>query len=1463
MKTIEELFSDLRKKRQEEFNGIQNSFALDGIWDNVVEKYSEKAHFIYEVLQNADDVGATWAKFELYQDCLVFRHNGTIHFNITPSNSEKEDYKQGRLGSLNAITATSKSTKTENSIGKFGVGFKAVFRYTKTPRIYDKDIWFAIHDYIVPERLSEDFPGRNEETVFVFPFDREPSADAVYVVPDTATCYAEIKNRLEKLKMPTLFLSTLSKVEFVCKTGSSQDGPSCGDDSSGEYSIDEDIISRKTFNADETRPRTTVKILHNKKILNGGEKFNDNLVMFSRGAAPSKKCCLCFKLDADGKIAPLNGFDAFCFFPTQHHTGLPFLVHAPFQLNDAREMLCEDSEHNRTLVDDLRNLFADSFVYLERIWKITNHRYYDDGLLDLLPLHRNETQPVKEFESFFINESANPAILKPDHPILRAFQTESVLPTGDGYTAKAHANFAETAWIIDAFPTTALRILLDDENADWAFPSTRKDKSGSADKGKSSFVEQTVCRTVDSTFIRKRLSEEIIRNCYNRLGENWLWRLHGTINDVKENVEEKKKFCQCPIFLNSNNNVCSALNADGHNILFLPSETTGEPVSGFMTVLPSSVKDTSSPTAKLLKTCNATCPTKRDAVLSEVRYLLETELEEPDHLLAFQVIVADLGDLSSKDRATVISELKRCKFYGKKSNNDVCLLESSEIYFREDNLVRYFSACSEVGFLDLDKYKQALGEQHADEVESLFLELGVERLPRKKDITYTSTDKFDQEYKSRDWKKNEQSYKTEEWIEEEFDGMLAAINFLDKVQLNNGVKETCIAVWQVLVKLVHKYGENGFLNEGKHHYYRKGKWYNDTEPAPSYLLHRLRTAKWLLSKYGQQLVSAQETNVQSVLDVYAGNTPQEVALRRIIGLKDNAETRLMSELMKLNPKWASALDQIIKRDKETVGDVGTGRDATVETGRAVNQDEGLDPAEVEIDRHQWPLGTGPDVRGPFDRIPQGTVSWVSEVEPFIKGDVTIAGTQIRRAKLRIPPYQRRFAWKEHDVRLLCRDLLKTNGAGHYHLGTIILHRNEAGVEEIWDVVDGQQRLTNIMAILKAPVFDSNLTENGTIRIKKFSRRDYEMVKSVLEEYGESDKETIKNRLKSCTLAFVAVKDIAEAFQLFGTQNGRGKPLTPVNLLKAYHYREMNADFEQWKKERKNKVTGDTTEEQFKKDFDREVRFNIEKSWESANGEDASTASCDGKLLSHVFGEYLFRIRNWNHGKFPTESFGNRDIGEFKGVTIRPKEDQNWQLPLQNCAVLRKEVKTTEDSFIARRGREPAGFMPFMSICQTIVNGEDFFHYAETYATAYKHVFKENTVPEFSEFYTTNCSPSQHNKGGAMYARHIFEALCLFCYDLFGGEGLKACYQALFCCAYFERVSQARVLYRKCGATFAPRAIEVMSRNFTIEDVRQGLNDLASEAKTEIRKSGYLENLDQSQLTAGQKMQKAACKIIFG
>lgn len=54
-------------------------------------------------------------------------------------------------------------------IGKFGVGFKAVFQYTTTPAIYDKPFCFKIEDYIVPTKLNDTTLQREGKTVFVIP----------------------------------------------------------------------------------------------------------------------------------------------------------------------------------------------------------------------------------------------------------------------------------------------------------------------------------------------------------------------------------------------------------------------------------------------------------------------------------------------------------------------------------------------------------------------------------------------------------------------------------------------------------------------------------------------------------------------------------------------------------------------------------------------------------------------------------------------------------------------------------------------------------------------------------------------------------------------------------------------------------------------------------------------------------------------------------------------------------------------------------------------------------------------------------------------------------------------------------------------------------------------------------------------------------------------------------------------
>ena len=65
---------------QEQIADVLDRRAVRGYKDSVVEKYSDQAHFIYELLQNADDALATSARFVLEKDQLIFAHNGKRHF---------------------------------------------------------------------------------------------------------------------------------------------------------------------------------------------------------------------------------------------------------------------------------------------------------------------------------------------------------------------------------------------------------------------------------------------------------------------------------------------------------------------------------------------------------------------------------------------------------------------------------------------------------------------------------------------------------------------------------------------------------------------------------------------------------------------------------------------------------------------------------------------------------------------------------------------------------------------------------------------------------------------------------------------------------------------------------------------------------------------------------------------------------------------------------------------------------------------------------------------------------------------------------------------------------------------------------------------------------------------------------------------------------------------------------------
>jgi len=161
--------------------------------DVLAKLYSSRTHFIYELLQNAEDAGASTIKFSLYPDRLEIRHNGR-KFN------EKD---------VIGICSIAESTKTDNleQIGKFGIGFKSVYTYTKSPEIYSGDESFCITNYISPNKIKM-IDNLGVDTIIVLPFNNLKTPCEI--------AFNEIQNKLKELEHNVLlFINNIKEINFM------------------------------------------------------------------------------------------------------------------------------------------------------------------------------------------------------------------------------------------------------------------------------------------------------------------------------------------------------------------------------------------------------------------------------------------------------------------------------------------------------------------------------------------------------------------------------------------------------------------------------------------------------------------------------------------------------------------------------------------------------------------------------------------------------------------------------------------------------------------------------------------------------------------------------------------------------------------------------------------------------------------------------------------------------------------------------------------------------------------------------------------------------------------------------------------------------------------------------------------------------------------------------------------------
>ena len=349
----------------------------------------------------------------------------------------------------------------------------------------------------------------------------------------------------------------------------------------------------------------------------------------------------------------------------------------------------------------------------------------------------------------------------------------------------------------------------------------------------------------------------------------------------------------------------------------------------------------------------------------------------------------------------------------------------------------------------------------------------------------------------------------------------------------------------------------------------------------------------------------------------------------------------------------------------------------------------------------------------------------------------------------VPEYQRGYCWGEGNVIGLLDDV-KTWLLNHekfeaqYRIGTVVLKRMKKGGKEVYEIIDGQQRLTTLFLYdalsRKGQENDGKIANRGDFILGKNNARK-SAVKRLsaavecirkwrsgnLVEGGKKD--PIDFRRISIAAVIIPDDQGDLAFEFFNHLNSSGKPLNDYDLLKSHHLRYIEGDA--LSRRMADLWNG----------IDHGVHLPVDSGW----SESAEKLVTKGNLLH----ESLYRIRMWLRGqdfKYYADEMPSHELfGEFT---------MDYE-PLPGLFTARKESDI--DSLV------PDGF--------------EFFEYIEKYRRLYDLFVVQKSVVALEAHL------AWHSYGTLFKAIH---ALAFFYFCKFGDGYLN---EAIYAIAY--RVSELR------------------------------------------------------------------------
>ena len=369
--------------------------------------YSDSNHFVYELLQNAEDENATKVVIEYYPDKLIFYHNG-------------DPFDEGDVIGVSSMLMGTKDKSSGQTIGRFGMGFKSVFKYTYQPEIYSDNEAFRIESYLLPVEIEDGFSPSMEKrllndrmkgkggfipftendhiTKIIIPFKKKDEDGKLYSVPGK-----DVLDKLQSLNGEILlFLSSIRNLFWIDRSSNKYAMITLKEDE-----LDERLVTCRIEGSSHNDKEEISKYLRFKKTFDH-EKMTDAEVSVA------------YKLNSRGdNINELKDTDMWVYFPTRDNTNLPFLIHGSFETAVSREKLMTPSAFNDALFDKLGDLIAESMITLR-----------DKKLITQMFIRRTLMQAFKD-------EEENNTIPGLKEKVTNVFLKEAIFPNRLGDYARA------------------------------------------------------------------------------------------------------------------------------------------------------------------------------------------------------------------------------------------------------------------------------------------------------------------------------------------------------------------------------------------------------------------------------------------------------------------------------------------------------------------------------------------------------------------------------------------------------------------------------------------------------------------------------------------------------------------------------------------------------------------------------------------------------------------------------------------------------------------------------------------------------------------------------------------------------------------------------------------------------------------------------------------------------------------